>query len=83
MAGERLDHGAAHEVVRGELDAARQRQPAGVERRVIIVEPLQVLVVRRPDAPDGGDAAADQVAFRVRRVTLEVALQPTLALRER
>ena len=41
MAGERLDHRAAHEVVGRELDAAHDRQPAGVERGVVLVEVLR------------------------------------------
>ena len=47
--------------------------------RVVVVEPLAVLVVGRADAADRRDAEAEHVALRLRRVALEVALQPALA----
>ncbi len=83
MAGQRLDHRAPQQVVLRQLDAAPHRQAPLVERGVVLLECLVVLVVGRPDAADRRHAEADQVAFRMRRVALEVALQPPLALRHR
>src|SRR4051812_2442338 len=82
VAGERLDLRAAHEVVGAELQAARHRQVAGIERGVVIVQPLLVLVIRRADGADRRYAEADEIALRLRRIALEVALQPPLALRD-
>src|SRR5690348_2514583 len=81
MAGERLDHRAAHEVVGAELEAARHRQVAVVESKAVVVEALPVLVVRRAYPTNRRNAETDQVALGTGRIALEVALQPALALR--
>ena len=79
--GAQIHHGATREVVGGQLQAARHRQPAGVEHGVVAVEALHVLAVGRSDAADRRDAETEQVRFRHRRIALEVALQPPLPLR--
>src|SRR5262249_1050247 len=83
VAGKALDHGTSHHIVRVELQTPGDRQVSRLEVSVVPLQVLHVLVVGGPDLADGGDAQAKHVAFGMRRISLEVALQPPLDLGDR
>ena len=83
MAGQGLDHGAPHQVVGGDFDAAHHRQQTVVEPIVILFQCAHVLAVGGADFSDRGHAQPDQVAIAVGRIALEIAVQPPLSLRHR
>ena len=74
------DHRTSQAVVGAQLNAAHNRQLAGVERRVVGIQRFKVLAVARPHHPDGSDAETDKIAVGVRRVALEVAIERAVTL---
>ena len=70
-----LDDIAAQKVVLIELVAAHDGQVSGIERGIVGVDVAFVLGVGAADFADGGYADGDQIAVRVGRVALEVALE--------
>ena len=65
----------------GQFKPAHQRQDAAIEAVVVLVERANVLAIRRTHLADRGDAKSKQVGLGMRRVTLEIPMQPPLALR--
>ena len=80
VAHQRLDYRAAREVVGGQLDPAHDRQRSPLEGVVVIVESTLILAVSGPDHADGGNSERHEVALRVGRITLEIAVQAALLL---
>ena len=70
-----LDDIAAQKVVLIELVAAHDGQVSGIERGIVGVDVAFVLGVGAADFADGRYADGDQIAVRVGRVALEVALE--------
>ena len=70
-----LDDVAAQKVVLIELVAAHDGQVSGIERGIVGVDVAFVLGVGAADFADGGYADGNQIAVRVGRVALEVALE--------
>lgn len=83
VAHQHLDDEATQHVIHRQLIAAHDRQLAVVEAVVVFLQRLSVLAVAHADGADGRDAAGDQVGFGMRRIALEIAVQPALALRDR
>ena len=58
------DHRAPQAVVGAQLDPAHDRQPTGVERRVVGIQRFKVLAVARPHHPDDVTHEADEIRSR-------------------
>ena len=70
-----LDDIAAQKVVLIELVAAHDGQVSGIEGSIVGIDVAFVLGVGAADLADGGYADGNQIAVRVGRVALEVALE--------
>ena len=68
---------------RVELYAARNGQRVCVEACIVVGQRACVLGVSGADCADGRHAHTDQVALRMSRVALKVAVKPPLSLRDR